>query len=243
MQTQARFSLGAKARVKQLSGLDATFLYLETPEMPMHVGALHVFELPAGYKGKFITALRKHMTSRLPVAPVLRRRLWWMPLNLANPAWVDADPDMRQHIVEITLPKGSGVSELEAQVSRLHPVLLDRTRPLWKFHVFEGLGPTLEGRKRVGLYTQLHHAAVDGQAAVALANDSPFGLGGSIFTSDTERGQRVARAMDTGMVFVNSAAVSSPELPFGGVKNSGYGRELSAAGILEFVNRKLILVA
>ena len=170
MQTQARFSLGAKARVKQLSGLDATFLYLETPEMPMHVGALHVFELPAGYKGKFITALRKHMTSRLPVAPVLRRRLWWMPLNLANPAWVDADPDMRQHIVEITLPKGSGMSELEAQVSRLHPVLLDRKRPLWKFHIFEGLAPSADGRKRVAMYTQLHHAAVDGQAAVALAN-------------------------------------------------------------------------
>ena len=170
MQVQARFSLGAKARVKQLSGLDATFLYLETPEMPMHVGALHVFELPAGYKGKFITALRKHMTSRLPVAPVLRRRLWWMPLNLANPAWVDADPDMRQHIVEITLPKGSGMSELEAQVSRLHPVLLDRKRPLWKFHIFEGLAPSADGRKRVAMYTQLHHAAVDGQAAVALAN-------------------------------------------------------------------------
>ena len=70
-----------------------------------------------------------------------------------------------------------------------------------------------------------------------------IGLGGSVFTKHTERGQRVARAIDTGMVFVNSAAVSSPELPFGGVKNSGHGRELSAAGILEFVNRKLIRVA
>jgi succinate-semialdehyde dehydrogenase/glutarate-semialdehyde dehydrogenase len=83
----------------------------------------------------------------------------------------------------------------------------------------------------------------DEAAAVALANDSPFGLGGSVFTRDVERGRRVARAIDTGMVFVNSAAVSVPELPFGGVKNSGYGRELSRAGILEFVNRKLIRVA
>jgi len=156
--------------MKQLSGLDASFLYLETPQMPMHVGALHVFELPAGTKGKFVTALRKHMESRLPVAPVLRRRLWWMPLNLANPAWVDAVPDMKQHIVEIKLPKGSGVAELEAAVSELHPVLLDRTRPLWKFHVFEGLAPSPGGLRRVGLYSQLHHAAVDGQAAVALAN-------------------------------------------------------------------------
>jgi len=156
--------------MKQLSGLDATFLYLETPEMPMHVGALHLFELPPGHKGKFVTALRKHILSRLPVAPALRRKLWWMPLNLANPAWVDAEPDMKQHIVEVMLPKGSTLAALEAQVGALHPVLLDRKRPLWKMHVFEGLAPSPDGRKRVALYTQLHHAAVDGQAAVALAN-------------------------------------------------------------------------
>ena len=82
----------------------------------------------------------------------------------------------------------------------------------------------------------------DERAAVALANDSPFGLGGSVFTQDIERGKRVARQIDTGMVFINSGAVSSPELPFGGVKNSGYGRELSGAGIQEFVNKKLIRV-
>jgi WS/DGAT/MGAT family acyltransferase len=156
--------------MQQLSGLDAVFLYIETPEMPMHVGALHVFELPPTYPGRFITALRKHMASRLPVAPVLRRKLWWMPLNLANPAWVDAVPDLRSHIVEVKLPKGAGMPELEAAVSRLHPVLLDRKKPLWKFHVFEGLAPAASGARRVALYTQLHHAAVDGQAAVALAN-------------------------------------------------------------------------
>jgi succinate-semialdehyde dehydrogenase/glutarate-semialdehyde dehydrogenase len=83
----------------------------------------------------------------------------------------------------------------------------------------------------------------DEDAAVALANDSPFGLGGSIMTGDIERGKRLARRIDTGMVFINSGAVSKPELPFGGVKNSGYGRELSAAGIDEFVNKKLIRVA
>ncbi|MFZ2388321.1 MAG: NAD-dependent succinate-semialdehyde dehydrogenase [Polaromonas sp.] len=82
----------------------------------------------------------------------------------------------------------------------------------------------------------------DDDAAVALANDSPFGLGGSVFTQDIERGKRLARRIDTGMVFINSAASSSPELPFGGVKNSGYGRELSGAGIQEFVNKKLIRV-
>jgi len=82
----------------------------------------------------------------------------------------------------------------------------------------------------------------DEATAVALANDSPFGLGGSVFTQDVERGKRVARQIVTGMVFINSAAVSTPDLPFGGVKNSGYGRELSGAGIQEFVNKKLIRV-
>lgn len=88
----------------------------------------------------------------------------------------------------------------------------------------------------------LFFRVADEQAAVRLANDSPFGLGGSVFTQDIERGKRVARKIETGMVFINSSAVSSPELPFGGVKNSGYGRELSGSGIQEFVNRKLIRV-
>lgn len=161
------------ATMKQLSGLDATFLHLETPEMPMHVGALHVFELPAGMRGKWVTRLRQHIATRLPAAPALRRRLWWMPLNLANPAWVDAEPDLREHIVEIKLPPsarlGDGLAALEAAVSELHPVLLDRSRPLWKMHVLEGLAPAANGCRRVGLYSQFHHAAVDGQAAVALA--------------------------------------------------------------------------
>ncbi|MFN0182432.1 MAG: wax ester/triacylglycerol synthase family O-acyltransferase, partial [Aquabacterium sp.] len=154
--------------------LDATFLYLETPQMPMHVGALQVFELPAGFKGSFVARLRKHIAARLPAAPVLRRRLWWMPLNMANPAWVDAHPDLTEHIVSVKLPAsarhGDGMAELEAAVSALHPVLLDRSRPLWKFHVLEGLGPSADGHRRVAMYSQLHHAAVDGQAAVALAN-------------------------------------------------------------------------
>lgn len=159
--------------MRQLSGLDATFLYLETPEMPMHVGAMHVLELPAGFRGRFVTALRKHLAARLPAAPVLRRRVWSMPLNLANPVWVDAVPDLKEHIVEIELPKddaGSATERVERQVARLHPVLLDRSRPLWKMHVFEGLPPSANGRRQVGVYTQLHHAAVDGQAAVALGN-------------------------------------------------------------------------
>jgi succinate-semialdehyde dehydrogenase / glutarate-semialdehyde dehydrogenase len=78
--------------------------------------------------------------------------------------------------------------------------------------------------------------------AVALANDSEFGLGGSVFTKDVARGKRVASRIDTGMVFVNHPTWTTPDLPFGGVKNSGYGRELSSMGIQEFVNKKLVRV-
>jgi len=158
----------------QLSGLDATFVYLETPEMPMHVGAMQVFVLPKGYKGRFVSDLRRHIQHRLPLIPVFRRKLWWMPLNLAAPAWVDAEPDLREHVVEVKLPKQgrakAGIEQMEREVARLHMVLLDRKRPLWKYHVFEGLAPDEHGHRLVGVYMQLHHAAVDGQAAVALSN-------------------------------------------------------------------------
>ena len=154
--------------MKQLPGLDASFLHLETPQMPMHVGALHNFELPADYSGDFVEDMRLHMAARLAHAPALRQKLARMPLNFANPSWVDAEPDLAEHIVRITLPKGSGQAELEAKVGELHPVLLERDRPLWKFHVFDGLAPGPNGERRYAMYTQLHHAAVDGQAAVAL---------------------------------------------------------------------------
>lgn len=80
----------------------------------------------------------------------------------------------------------------------------------------------------------------DEAEAIALANDSSYGLGGSVYTKDTDRGLRVAEQIETGMVFINQPTNSQAELPFGGVKNSGYGRELSHLGILEFVNKKLI---
>ncbi|MEJ7928193.1 NAD-dependent succinate-semialdehyde dehydrogenase [Sphingobium sp. AN641] len=79
--------------------------------------------------------------------------------------------------------------------------------------------------------------------AVQLANDTPFGLGGSVFGADVARAREVADQIDSGMVFVNQPAWTAAELPFGGIKNSGFGRELSDLGFGEFVNRKLLNVA
>lgn len=83
----------------------------------------------------------------------------------------------------------------------------------------------------------------DEAAAIALANDSDFGLGGSVFTEDVARGKRVASGVETGMMFINNIDWSDAELPFGGIKDSGYGRELGNMGIQEFVNTKLVRTA
>ncbi|WP_213981916.1 NAD-dependent succinate-semialdehyde dehydrogenase [Sphingomonas sp. dw_22] len=82
--------------------------------------------------------------------------------------------------------------------------------------------------------------AKDEADAIRIANDSPFGLGGSVFTSDPKHGAEVARNISTGMVFVNHPTMVKADLPFGGVRRSGYGRELLDLGIKEFVNHKLI---
>lgn len=76
--------------------------------------------------------------------------------------------------------------------------------------------------------------------AVALANDTPYGLGSYVFTTSAEQAERVADRLDVGMVFVNGVLVEGVELPFGGVKRSGFGRELGRHGMDEFVNKKLI---
>lgn len=77
--------------------------------------------------------------------------------------------------------------------------------------------------------------------AIRLANSSKYGLAGSIWTKDVEKGIALAKQMETGAVFINALVKSDPHLPFGGIKKSGYGRELGRLGILEFVNAKTIV--
>ncbi|MDQ3541970.1 MAG: aldehyde dehydrogenase family protein, partial [Chloroflexota bacterium] len=83
----------------------------------------------------------------------------------------------------------------------------------------------------------------DVEEAIALANDSPYGLGGNIWSRDIERAKALARRVESGTVAINGMVASHPLLPFGGVKRSGYGRELSSFGIREFTNIQAIWVA
>jgi succinate-semialdehyde dehydrogenase/glutarate-semialdehyde dehydrogenase len=86
------------------------------------------------------------------------------------------------------------------------------------------------------------HRVGSEEEAVALANDTPFGLGAYVFTTDPEQALRVADRIESGMVFVNVVGADAPELPFGGIKRSGFGRELGRLGADEFVNKKMIRV-
>jgi succinate-semialdehyde dehydrogenase/glutarate-semialdehyde dehydrogenase len=86
------------------------------------------------------------------------------------------------------------------------------------------------------------YKVADEEEAIALANDSEFGLGAAVFSSDLDRARAVADRLEVGMVWINQPTGSSAELPFGGVKRSGYGRELSELGMFEFANRRLVRV-
>jgi succinate-semialdehyde dehydrogenase/glutarate-semialdehyde dehydrogenase len=89
----------------------------------------------------------------------------------------------------------------------------------------------------------LYFPVKDEAEAIRLANDSPYGLGAAIFTGNQDKAREIATKIESGMVFVNHPVLSSPELPFGGIKHSGFGRELSSLGITEFTNKKLVRIA
>lgn len=151
------------------------------------------------------------------------------------------------------LARADLVEELHTQVTKS---LEAGARLLLGGHKISGPGcfyePTVVSDVKMGM--SLYHEETfgpvsaiipvkDGDQAIAVANDSEFGLGGSLWTQDLERGEHLARKIESGAVFVNGMTVSDPRLPFGGIKRSGYGRELSHFGIREFTNIKTIWIA
>jgi succinate-semialdehyde dehydrogenase / glutarate-semialdehyde dehydrogenase len=110
------------------------------------------------------------------------------------------------------------------------PTLLTGVTPQMRAYREELFGPV----------AVVYSVANDAEA-IALANDSPYGLGGCVFSSDLERARAVADRIESGMIWINHPTASEPQLPFGGIKSSGYGRELSDIGAKEFANRKLIV--
>ena len=147
-----------------LSGMDASFLHLESPEMPMHVGSMQILDLPEGYAGDFYEDAKRYLSERMHLADVFQRKLELMPFELANPVWVDDDDmDLDYHVRHVILPRPGTREQLEKYVARLHSSLLDRSRPLWEIYIFEGLNTG-----QVAIYNKMHHATIDGQAGVAV---------------------------------------------------------------------------
>ncbi len=150
-----------------LGGLDASFLYLETPETPMHIGSFCLYERPAESKGSFHAAIKNHLAKRLHLAPLLSQKLALMPLELGHPSWVSCgEIDLNFHVKQI---KGRALTVFEAQArcAKLHGQRMDRTQPLWEFHVFERVKRP-DGGVCAAIYTKVHHAALDGKGGTVL---------------------------------------------------------------------------
>lgn len=143
-----------------------------------------------------------------------------------------AADDVRRWIDE-AVAHGATATVIGAEVPRqgafVRPVLLTGVKPGNPVYHHEFFGPV-----------SMIFKVKDEDEVIRLANDSPFGLGGSVFTQDIERGKRVAAQISTGMVYINHPTAVKADLPFGGIRRSGYGRELIGLGLKEFVNHKLV---
>jgi diacylglycerol O-acyltransferase len=165
---------------------DSVFLLVESRERPMHVGGLTLFGLPAGADPDYVNNLYHRLLAQDDVRPLFRRRPGGPLSGLGQWAWTDDDQlDLEYHVRLSALPRPGRVRELFELTSRLHGSLLDRHRPLWEFHVIEGL----EGG-RFAAYSKIHHALLDGVAALrlmeaTLSGDPNAGLRAPWSTGDT----------------------------------------------------------
>jgi succinate-semialdehyde dehydrogenase / glutarate-semialdehyde dehydrogenase len=160
------------------------------------------------------------------------------PIDVSTEVGTIAREDLVQPLLEQirqSIEKGAkvvlGGQQPEMKRAFLMPTILTNVKPGMMAYEEEIFGPVAS-----------IIIAGDEADAIRIANDCRYGLGASVWTKDQKRGEKLARLIEAGCVFVNGMVKSDPRLPFGGVKNSGYGRELSAAGIREFVNVKTVWV-
>lgn len=154
--------------------------------------------------------------------------------RFAPMARVDLRDELHQQ-VRISIERGAipytGCTPIDGPGAFYPPSILDKVRPGMLAYSDELFGP-------VAIVIR----ARDEHDALRIANDSCFGLGASVWTRDTHRGEQIARQFQSGSAFVNGMVKSDPRLPFGGIKDSGYGRELSSQGLREFVNLKTVWI-
>ncbi|MGB5194486.1 MAG: wax ester/triacylglycerol synthase family O-acyltransferase [Polyangiales bacterium] len=145
--------------MQPLSGLDSSFLFLEDPHQPMHVGSVLVFEGSMNFD-----AFRETMASRVHLVPRLRQRLVMVPFGIGKPYWVE-DPafNLDMHLQHVALPGAGNWKELRRLAARIFSTPLDRTRPLWEMTFVEGLDEIPQVPPgSVAVINKVHHAAIDG---------------------------------------------------------------------------------
>ncbi len=152
--------------MQQLSGLDASFLYLETPTAPMHVSGICIYDPSTAPGGKVrFKQIIEHYVARAHLARCLRQTVVTVPFGLDHPWWLNDDSfDPEFHIRHLALPGPGDWRQLCIQVARLHARPLDRAHPLWESYVIEGLdGVNDLPPGCFAVFTKIHHAAIDGQ--------------------------------------------------------------------------------
>ena len=158
--------------MQQLTGLDASFLYLETANSPMHIGALAIYDPSTAPGGKVsFKQILANTTRRTQKVAAMRNTLVEVPLSMDHPYWrTDGDFDPEFHIRHIALPKPGDWRQLCIQVSRLHARPLDRAHPLWEMYIIEGLD-NVKGYPPgcFAVVTKMHHAAIDGASGIEIA--------------------------------------------------------------------------
>ncbi|GAB1690866.1 NAD-dependent succinate-semialdehyde dehydrogenase [Krasilnikovia sp. M28-CT-15] len=184
------------------------------------------FIVLTGFFDRFVEGVRQRFAALIPGDPM-------DPATTLSPLSSEQAAETLVSQVRDTVAQGArlvwGGGRLDRPGAFVQATVLTDVRPGMRAYYEELFGPVA-----------VVYRVADEDEAVELANDSPYGLGAAIFCRDLDRAGRLAERLDVGMVWINHPTSSRPELPFGGIKRSGYGRELSDLGIQELVNRKLI---